>query len=62
MVIDHINILAKTMKQFCLTVKTASSPESSSRTDKTPRELIGVIPSKDKSFIVLLSYMPSNTN
>ena len=34
----------------------------SSRIGKTPRGLKSVIPSHDKSSIIFLSYVPSNTN
>ena len=56
MVIDHIIFLAKAMKQFCLTAKMVSSGRlfENSRTGKTPWELIDVIPSQEKSFIILL--------
>ena len=38
------------------------SINNGSRIGKTPRKLIGVIPSQDKSFIILLSCMSCNMN
>ena len=64
MIIDRIIFLAKAMKQSCLITKNTplSRLFQSSRTGKTPRELIDVIPNQNNSFIILLSCMPSNTN
>ena len=57
MVYDHIKFLAKAMKQSCSTAKSVSlgrifQRQVTCRTGKTPRELIDVIFSQVKSFII----------